>query len=70
MQDILGRRMALENVAYYLTPKRALEEAEFIIAILDEADCDLLLDVNNVYVNCANHDYAPSHLLKQCHQKE
>jgi uncharacterized protein (UPF0276 family) len=70
VQDILGRRMALENVAYYLTPKRALEEAEFITAILDEADCDLLLDVNNVYVNSVNHDYAPSHLLKQCHQKK
>lgn len=64
VQDILGHRMALENVSYYLTPKRALEEAEFINAILNEADCDLLLDVNNVYVNSVNHDYDPISFIK------
>ena len=49
VQDILGQRMALENVSYYLTPKRELSEIDFIKAVIEEADCDLLLDVNNVY---------------------
>ncbi len=59
VQDILGHRMALENVSYYLTPKRDLSEIEFITAVITEADCDLLLDVNNVYVNSVNHGYEP-----------
>jgi uncharacterized protein (UPF0276 family) len=61
-QDILGRRIAVENVSYYAAPppdrdQRALSELEFINAVLAEADCDLLLDVNNVYVNAINHGY-------------
>jgi uncharacterized protein len=59
VQDILGQRMALENVSYYTTPKRDLEEADFVKAVIEEADCDMLLDVNNVYVNSVNHDYDP-----------
>jgi uncharacterized protein (UPF0276 family) len=59
VQDILGQRMALENVSYYLTPKEDLAEVEFIQAVIEEADCDLLLDVNNVYVNSVNHHYDP-----------
>ena len=54
-QDALGRRIAVENVSYYAAPARALSEADFVAAVLAEADCDLLLDVNNVYVNAANH---------------
>ena len=56
-QDILGRRIAIENVSYYATPGKQLGEAEFVRAVLEEADCNLLLDVNNVYVNSQNHDY-------------
>ena len=59
VQDILERRIALENVSYYITPKRALSEIEFIRNVIEEADCDLLLDVNNVYVNSVNHNYDP-----------
>jgi len=59
VQDILGQQIALENVSYYTTPKRQLSEIEFITAVLDAADCQLLLDVNNVYVNSVNHDYDP-----------
>lgn len=55
VQDILGRRIAVENVSYYAAPYRALDETSFICAVLNEADCDLLLDVNNVYVNAINH---------------
>lgn len=57
VQEILERRIALENVSYYAAPGADLSEIDFITAVLDEADCDLLLDVNNVYVNSINHRY-------------
>jgi uncharacterized protein (UPF0276 family) len=56
-QEILERRIALENVSYYAAPGAELSEIEFINAVLEEADCDLLLDVNNIYVNSINHGY-------------
>ncbi len=56
-QDIIGRRMAIENVSYYAAPGQQMDEIEFIRAVLEEADCDLLLDVNNIYVNSINHRY-------------
>ncbi|MFP4494799.1 MAG: DUF692 domain-containing protein [Halochromatium sp.] len=57
VQDILERRIALENVSYYAAPGQRLSELEFIDAVLREADCDLLLDVNNIHVNSINHGY-------------
>jgi uncharacterized protein (UPF0276 family) len=57
VQARLGRRIAVENISYYAAPWQALDEAEFILAVLGEADCDLLLDVNNVLVNAHNHGY-------------
>lgn len=57
VQDVLGRRIAVENVSYYAAPYQALSEVDFIRAVLAEADTDLLLDVNNVYVNAINHGY-------------
>ena len=56
-QDILGRRIAVENVSSYATPGQEMSEIEFTNAVLKKADCDLLLDVNNVYVNSVNHRY-------------
>ena len=56
-QDALGRRIAVENVSYYAAPYQAMAEADFIDAVLEEADCDLLLDVNNLFVNAINHGY-------------
>jgi hypothetical protein len=56
-QDILERRIAMENVSYYAAPGKQMEEIDFINAVLEEADCDLLLDVNNIYVNSVNHGY-------------
>ncbi len=64
VQDMIGERMALENVSYYLTPKHELQEAEFVRAVIEEADCDLLLDVNNVYVNSMNHGYEPMDFIR------
>ncbi len=57
VQDALGRRIAVENVSYYAAPYQAMDEVDFVNAVLSEADCDLLLDVNNIYVNAINHGY-------------
>lgn len=57
VQDMLGERIAVENASYYCAPGQQLSELDFIRAVLDEADCELLLDVNNVYVNALNHGY-------------
>ncbi|WP_438971177.1 HvfB family MNIO-type RiPP peptide maturase [Methylophaga sp.] len=59
IQTILERRLVIENVSYYAAPGQQMSEVEFITAILEEADCDLLLDVNNVFVNSVNHQYDP-----------
>lgn len=59
VQDALGRRMAVENVSYYAAPFQSLSELQFVTAVLAEADCDLLLDVNNVFVNSVNFGYDP-----------
>jgi len=57
-QEILERTIAIENVSYYLTPPLSeMSELEFLLRILEEADCRLLLDVNNIYVNSVNHGY-------------
>ncbi len=57
VQDILQRRIAVENVSYYAAPGQEMSEIDFLNAVLTEADCDLLLDVNNIYVNSVNHRY-------------
>ena len=56
-QDILERPIAIENISYYAAPGQAMPELDFLLAVLSEADCNLLLDVNNVYVNSINHGY-------------
>jgi hypothetical protein len=56
-QEILGQRMAVENVSYYAPADTSLSEIEFTNAVLEEADCDLLLDINNIVVNSINHGY-------------
>ena len=57
VQDILGRRIAVENVSYYATPAQEMSEFDFFLSVVKKADCDILLDVNNVYVNSINHRY-------------
>ena len=57
VQDILERRIAMENVSYYAAPGQEMTEQAFVTAVLEEADCDLHLDVNNIYVNSVNHKY-------------
>lgn len=58
-QDILDRRIAVENASFYTPLASELTEPEFLLAVLAETDCELLLDVNNVYVNSVNHRYDP-----------
>ncbi|MCX7555084.1 DUF692 domain-containing protein [Marinicella sp. S1101] len=66
VQDILGERMALENVSYYLTqPNPEMTEIEFINHVIKKADCLLHLDVNNIHVNSVNHRYDPFDFLDQ-----
>jgi len=57
VQEALGRRIAVENVSYYAAPGAEMSELEFLNAVLERADCDLMLDVNNIYVNAINHGY-------------
>ncbi len=57
VQDILGQRMALENVSYYAPTDTSMDEADFINAVVQEADCDFMLDINNIVVNSINHQY-------------
>jgi uncharacterized protein (UPF0276 family) len=53
----LERPLAIENVSCYAAPGATLSELEFLNAVLAEADCALMLDVNNVYVNSVNLGY-------------
>lgn len=57
VQDILEQRIAVENVSYYAAPGQEMSEQEFTLEVLKQSDCDLLLDVNNIYVNSVNHGY-------------
>lgn len=57
VQDLLEQKIAIEIVSYYTPVAPELAEIEFINSILEEADCQLLLDVNNIYVNGFNHHY-------------
>ncbi len=60
VQDYLGRQIALENPSTYLEFKQSnIPEWDFINTLAHESDCLLLMDINNIYVNCFNHNYDP-----------
>lgn len=63
VQDILEMPLALENVSYYTPVASEMTEQEFISAIVNESGCNLLLDVNNIYVNAFNHKYDAKEFL-------
>ncbi|HXZ89332.1 MAG TPA: DUF692 domain-containing protein [Candidatus Binataceae bacterium] len=76
VQDILGRRILIENVSSYMAfACSTLTEWEFLGAVADEADCGILLDINNIFVNAFNHgfeaeqyiDSVPVERVKQFH---
>ncbi|MGC1549297.1 MAG: DUF692 domain-containing protein [Rhodanobacter sp.] len=59
VQDILGRRILLENVSSYISfAQSQLTEWEFLAAVAERADCMILLDINNVYVSAHNHSFS------------
>ncbi len=66
VQDILQQEISMENASYYTAaPGKEMSEIEFINAVIEEANCGLLLDVNNIYVNSINHGYDAIDYLKQ-----
>ncbi len=76
LQDRLERPVAVENISYYaVMPGPSMSEGQFVTAVVEEADCGLLLDVNNVYVNARNHgedplanlEALPLHRTRQIH---
>ena len=65
VQDSLGRRILLENVSSYLTFKHSeLSEWEFLAEVAQRADCDILLDINNIYVSSINHGFDAMEYLR------
>lgn len=76
VQDALGRRLVLENVSSYVHFKQSsMSEWDFVSAVCEQADCLLLLDVNNIYVSSVNHGFdaiaylnaMPMHRVQQIH---
>ena len=65
VQDILEQRIALENVSYYTPTDTSMTELDFVNAVLEESDCDLMLDINNIVVNSINHGYDPHAFLQK-----
>jgi uncharacterized protein len=64
VQDLLGRKILLENVSSYVTYKQSqLTEWEFLSHIAEQADCLILLDINNIYVSSFNHGFDPADYL-------
>ncbi len=60
VQDVLGRRILLENVSSYISfAESQLTEWQFLAAVAERADCLILLDINNIYVSAHNHGFSP-----------
>ncbi len=65
VQDFIGRQMLIENLSSYITyTTDAMTEWEFLSAVCEKADCNILLDVNNIYVSSYNHHFDPLEYLK------
>jgi uncharacterized protein (UPF0276 family) len=68
VQDLLGRRILIENVSSYLTYTQSeMPEWEFLNEICQRADCGILLDINNIYVSAKNHNFDPRSYLNAIH---
>ncbi len=64
VQDILEQKIAIENISYYAAPGQEMDEIDFFNAVIEEADCDVLIDINNIYVNSINHGYDAENFLR------
>lgn len=70
VQDHVGRPMLIENLSSYVTFRDSvMEEWEFLGAIADQADCGILLDINNIYVSAFNHEFEPTRYLESIDPK-
>ncbi|VAW91145.1 Uncharacterized protein conserved in bacteria, NMA0228-like [hydrothermal vent metagenome] len=57
VQDYLGQQILIENVSSYLSYKQSvMEEWEFLVSVAEQADCNILLDINNIHVSAYNHN--------------
>lgn len=66
VQEMTDIPFLLENITYYMRmPGSELDEAQFLSEVLEQADCGLLLDINNVYVNSLNHKFNPFEFMDQ-----
>lgn len=65
VQDIIEQPLIVENVSAYAQPGKEMEEIDFLTAVIAEADCRLLLDVNNVFVNSKNHGFDAKEYLRR-----
>lgn len=66
MQEMIGKPFLVENITYYMkVPGSDMTEAQFLAEVLEKADCGLMLDINNVYVNSLNHKFDPYEFLDQ-----
>ncbi|MCH2232605.1 MAG: DUF692 domain-containing protein [Crocinitomicaceae bacterium] len=65
VQEILERKVILENVVYYTLIDQELSELDFYNAVASEADCEILLDFNNVFVNGKNFNYDPYEFISK-----
>ena len=64
VEEIIERPFVIENASYYAAPSNEMSEIDFIKAVLDEADCQLLIDINNIYVNSVNHRYDAEEFMR------
>ncbi|MBP9616524.1 MAG: DUF692 domain-containing protein [Aliarcobacter sp.] len=65
VEDIIQRNLILENATYYLVPYAEMSEVDFINEVLDKSGAKMLLDVNNVFVNAANHSFKSRRFIDQ-----
>jgi len=65
VQDVLGRRLVIENVSTYAVAEAPMSEWEFLAAVANTADCELLVDINNIYVSARNAGFDPLEYLQQ-----
>lgn len=65
IKQMSNRPFLLENVVFYPTPTGNLSEYEFIRAVIEGADCGMILDLNNIFINAKNHSYDPYEFIKK-----
>ena len=65
LQDYLGRQILLENVSSYVAFREStMTEWEFLRLVAEQADCFVLLDINNIFVSAFNHGFDPATYLQ------